>query len=119
MSLTILGCTVNCRFRFADCPLIHCAIDLFIERIDKIRGKTCSTSLRRAACKLNTVERSDFSNYLHRLDYNSRIQILEVGCIRFAPSLRSMNHMTITSLMVSFALPLVPMVLPMVPLVEP
>ena len=24
MSLTILGCTVNCRFRFADCPLIHC-----------------------------------------------------------------------------------------------
>ena len=23
--LTILGCTVNCRFRFADCPLIHCA----------------------------------------------------------------------------------------------
>ena len=23
-SLTILGCTVNCRFRFADCPLIHC-----------------------------------------------------------------------------------------------
>ena len=25
MSLTILGCTVNCRFRFADCPLIHCA----------------------------------------------------------------------------------------------
>ena len=26
MSLTILGCTVNCRFRFADCPLIHCEI---------------------------------------------------------------------------------------------
>ena len=25
MSLTILGCTVNCRFRFADCPFIHCA----------------------------------------------------------------------------------------------
>ena len=25
-SLTILGCTVNCRFRFADCPLIHCEI---------------------------------------------------------------------------------------------
>ena len=24
MSLTILGCTVDCRFRFADCPLIHC-----------------------------------------------------------------------------------------------
>ena len=24
MALTILGCTVNCRFRFADCPLIHC-----------------------------------------------------------------------------------------------
>ena len=23
-SLTILGGTVNCRFRFADCPLIHC-----------------------------------------------------------------------------------------------
>ena len=23
MSLTILWCTVNCRFRFADCPLIH------------------------------------------------------------------------------------------------
>ena len=23
-SLTILGCTVNCRFRFADCPLIYC-----------------------------------------------------------------------------------------------
>ena len=22
-SLTILGCTVNCRLRFADCPLIH------------------------------------------------------------------------------------------------
>ena len=22
-SLTILGCTVNCRFQFADCPLIH------------------------------------------------------------------------------------------------
>ena len=20
----ILGCTVNCRFRFGDCPLIHC-----------------------------------------------------------------------------------------------
>ena len=27
MLLTILGCTVNCRFRFADCPLIHCAIE--------------------------------------------------------------------------------------------
>ena len=24
MSLTILGCTVKCRFRFTDCPLIHC-----------------------------------------------------------------------------------------------
>ena len=24
MALTVLGCTVNCRFRFADCPLIHC-----------------------------------------------------------------------------------------------
>ena len=24
MSLTILGCTVKFRFRFADCPLIHC-----------------------------------------------------------------------------------------------
>ena len=23
-SLTILGCTVNCRYRSADCPLIHC-----------------------------------------------------------------------------------------------
>ena len=23
-SLTILGCTGNCRFQFADCPLIHC-----------------------------------------------------------------------------------------------
>ena len=23
-SLTILGGTVNCRFRFANCPLIHC-----------------------------------------------------------------------------------------------
>ena len=26
MTLTILGCTVNCRFRFADCPLIHCEV---------------------------------------------------------------------------------------------
>ena len=34
-------------------------IDLFSERIDKIRGKTQSTSSRFAACKLNTVERSD------------------------------------------------------------
>ena len=24
MLLMILACTVNCRFRFADCPLIHC-----------------------------------------------------------------------------------------------
>ena len=28
MSLTILRCTVNCRFRFADCPLIHCDTNL-------------------------------------------------------------------------------------------
>ena len=34
-------------------------IDLFSERIDKIRGKTRSTSSRCAACKLNTVDRSD------------------------------------------------------------
>ena len=34
-------------------------IDLFSERIDKRRGKTYSTSSRRAACKSNTVERSD------------------------------------------------------------
>ena len=25
-SLTILGCRVNCRFQFADCPLIHCVL---------------------------------------------------------------------------------------------
>ena len=34
-------------------------IDLFSERIDKIRGKTHSTSSRCSACKLNTEERSD------------------------------------------------------------
>ena len=34
-------------------------IDLFSERIDKIRGKTHSTSSRCAACKLNTAARSD------------------------------------------------------------
>ena len=33
-------------------------IDLFSERIDKIRGKTHITSSRYSACKLNTVERS-------------------------------------------------------------
>ena len=27
MSLKILGCTVNCRFRFADCPLIYCVYE--------------------------------------------------------------------------------------------
>ena len=32
---------------------------VFSESIDKIRGKTHSTSSRCAACKLNTVERSD------------------------------------------------------------
>ena len=31
MSLTILGCTVNCRFRFADCPLIHCVPGQFVD----------------------------------------------------------------------------------------
>ena len=34
-------------------------IELFSERIDKIRGKTHSTSSRCAPCKLNTVEMSD------------------------------------------------------------
>ena len=44
MTLTILGCTVNCRFRFADCPLIHCGLELH-------GGNSCdpatSTKLRR------------------------------------------------------------------------
>ena len=35
------------------------SIDVFSARIDKIRGKIYSTSSCRAACKLNTVERSD------------------------------------------------------------
>ena len=30
-SLTILGCTVNCRFRFAGCPLIHCDFVSLVE----------------------------------------------------------------------------------------
>ena len=38
---------------------LQCTLDLFSERIDKIRGKTHSTSSRCAACKFNTVERSD------------------------------------------------------------
>ena len=26
MALVILGCTINCRFRFADCPLKQCCL---------------------------------------------------------------------------------------------
>ena len=38
-SLTILGCTVNCRFRFADCPLIHCDTETFkMETQRKVRN---------------------------------------------------------------------------------
>ena len=40
MSLTILGCTVNCRFRFADCPLIHCAYtDKLQEELEKVQNR--------------------------------------------------------------------------------
>ena len=46
-------------------------IDLLSERIDKIRGKTHSTSSQCAACKLNTVERSDdLSNELSFISAN-------------------------------------------------
>ena len=46
-------------------------IDLFREHIDKMRCKTHSTSSRCAACKLNTVERSD--------DLSNKFSLLKGG----------------------------------------
>ena len=48
MSLTILGCTVNCRFRFADCPLIHC------DNQTKVLPRLCKLFHLKITCTFRT-----------------------------------------------------------------
>ena len=61
MSLTILGCTVNCRFRFADCPLIHCATDHLVNAInDRYDSPDFITYLQAEQLIMKCVKSQDY-----------------------------------------------------------
>ena len=70
-SLTILGCTVNCRFRFAGCPLIHC--DNTSSVSDMLRSLDWrSLEQRRVDSRLTILYK--IRNHLVAIDENSYLQ---------------------------------------------
>ena len=65
MSLTILGCTVNCRFRFAYCPLIHCVIVTENSTLRKIEQKHFEKQIMCALRNFVISYKDEYFVFLH------------------------------------------------------
>ena len=79
MLLTILGCTVNCRFRFADCPVIHCGIYIENKGADQLHSYSAYSHMQKAGFLMTQLNMTEagflITTLLHSMSHVKAIML--------------------------------------------